>query len=116
MRDDGSGAEERREAEAKGGEQALSADVIDLDLRGVSENMELHVLLGDRLGFPSFYGRNWDAFWDCITDPDQSMPKVLRLRGWDALHRRLPRDARLLRELLEQLPSERPELSVEWVD
>jgi hypothetical protein len=23
--------------------------------------------LSDALGFPDFYGRNWDAFWDSIT-------------------------------------------------
>ncbi|MGE1042627.1 barstar family protein [Bacillus wiedmannii] len=28
---------------------------------------ELHKLLKERLGFPDFYGENWDAFWDAIS-------------------------------------------------
>jgi len=97
--------------------EAVTPDVIEVDLNTVRTPMELHVLLWNRLQFPSYYGRNWDAFWDCITDPDQSsMPHVLRLRGWGILRNRLPKDARLLRETLERLPSLRTDISVEWID
>jgi len=68
------------------------------------------------LRFPGYYGRNWDAFWDCITDPDQStMPDVLRVNGWERLAKRLPRDAALMRECLADLPSKRSDCRVEWV-
>ena len=91
-------------------------DVIELDLASVKTPMELHIMLSDRFRFPSYYGRNWDAFWDCITDPEQStMPKILRLVEWSALSQRMPKDARLLRRTLDALPSERPEITVEWV-
>ena len=95
----------------------LNVGVLEVDLSAPETSIELHVLLWDRLSFPSYYGRNWDAFWDCITDPEQSsMPRVLRLKGWTALSRKMPRDARLLRNALQALPSERPEISVEWID
>ena len=90
-------------------------DVLEIDLRAVQTSTELHALLSQRLGFPDFYGRNLDAFWDCITDPAlSSIPKVLRLRGWADLQRRLPLDARSLRETLDDLKFERPDLTVEW--
>ena len=90
-------------------------EVIELDLASVETPMALHVMLWDRLGFPSYYGCNWDAFWDCVTDPQQSsMPDVLRLSGWSILNRRMPRDARLLRQALVNLPAERPGIRVEW--
>ena len=92
------------------------ADVIELDLASVKTPMELHIMLSERFRFPTYYGRNGDAFWDCITDPEQSaMPRILRLVGWSALSRRMPRDAHLLRRTLDALPSERPEIAVEWV-
>ena len=92
------------------------ADLVELDLGAAQTSMDLHLLLSERLGFPDFYGRNWDAFWDCITDPElSSMPRVLRLRGWADLDRRLPGDARLLRESLDDLPSERPGVTIEWI-
>ena len=80
--------------------------------------MDLQVLLWNQLGFPSHYGRNWDAFWDCVRDPEQSaLPSVLRITGWDMMSQqtRLRRDARILRDLLERLPSERPGIIVEWI-
>jgi len=90
-------------------------EVIDLDLTSVETAIELHLMLSDRLAFPDYYGRNWDAFWDCITDPEQSsMPHVLRLSGWLVLNQRMPRDARSLRQLLDDLRAERPEIQVEW--
>lgn len=91
--------------------------MIELDLGTPRSTTELHVLLWSRLGFPTYYGQNWDAFWDCITDAEQSsMPRVLRLQRWDTLRKRLPRDAHILRELLQRLPSYRPEILIEWVD
>jgi ribonuclease inhibitor len=87
---------------------------VDLDVSGLRSGPELHELLATKLGFPGYYGRNWDAFWDCITDPDQSrMPSVLRVRGWAALAQRLPRDAKLMRECLLDLPSKRSDCAVE---
>ena len=84
------------------GKKNLSTIV--LDLSRVSSTDDLHELVKTKLNFPSYYGRNWDAFWDCVTDSDQSrMPDRLVVRGWSALESRLPRDARLLRECLEDL-------------
>ena len=28
----------------------------------------MHFIIRDALDFPDYYGCNWDAFWDCITD------------------------------------------------
>jgi RNAse (barnase) inhibitor barstar len=67
------------------------------------------------LGFPGWYGKNWDAFRDCVNHSDISdMPSVLVIRGCELLAERLPRDARLLRELLAEMTTHRPELSIQW--
>lgn len=39
-----------------------------IDLKEVNTVQELHDLLSTKLGFPDYYGNNWDAFWDMITD------------------------------------------------
>jgi RNAse (barnase) inhibitor barstar len=89
--------------------QISPADLLVIDLSRVTTAGELH--------FPEYYGHNWDAFWDCIKDPEQSlMPPRLRIVGWNHLAARLPREAALLRECLENLPEERPECRVEWSD
>ena len=88
-----------------------------LDVSGLTTSDELHDLLASRLAFPGYYGRNWDAFWDCITDPEQSvMPATLCIRGWKELRQRLPRDAQLFRSCLADLAGERDDVRVEWSD
>jgi len=88
---------------------------IDLDLASIRTGAELHALLATMLGFPAYYGCNWDSFWDCITDPAQSrLPDVLRVRGWSGLAQCLPRDAKLMRECLVDLASKRSDCTVEW--
>ena len=88
---------------------------IEIDVSSISSSQELHDLLSSKLSFPGYYRRNWDAFWDCVRDPEQSMmPKQLFIRGWSKLESRLPRDAKLLRDCLEELPGERPGVTIEW--
>ena len=62
----------------------------------------LHERLMTALNFPSFYGYNWDAFWDAITGL-VAMPHVLRLERWQQLAARLPAEARVLQSLLTQM-------------
>jgi len=95
----------------KGGTQAL----LVIDVSDVSDSATLHVLLCEKLGFPSYYGMNWDAFIDCFGERDSApLPDVLRIVGGSMLTTRLPREAKLLRECLEQLAPAHPGCRVEW--
>jgi ribonuclease inhibitor len=93
----------------------VTPDVRDIDVGTVQTSGQLHDLLADRLRFFDGYGRNWDAFWDCLNDPAlSSLPDVLVVRGWADLAQRLPGDANQLRTALDDLHLERPEVAVEW--
>jgi RNAse (barnase) inhibitor barstar len=83
-------------------------DMVEIDLSGVSTREELQLLLMNRLGFPSWYGCNWDAFWDAITGL-VALPRRLRLVGWAGLAERLPDDARLMRGCLDDMAERYPE-------
>ena len=63
---------------------------------------DLHVCLMTALNFPSFYGRNWDAFWDAITGL-VPMPYELRLEGWQQLVTHLPDEALVLKTQLTRM-------------
>jgi RNAse (barnase) inhibitor barstar len=94
---------------------ALMSGIAIINVSLVRTTEDLHELLSDRLGFPDYYGRNWDAFWDCIRDPMQSvMPPVLLIYGFDDLLAKLPRDARIFRRCLEDLHLEREDVRVQW--
>jgi ribonuclease inhibitor len=83
---------------------------VEIDLRGVQSSANLHEMLRDALGFPSWYGCNWDAFWDSITGLVE-MPETLRLLGWSVLQQRLPRDTELMRSCLVEMAQRYPEAS-----
>ena len=88
---------------------------LTIDVGHFSSSESLHEGLAAVLGFPSWYGKNWDAFRDCVNHSDISvMPSVLVIRDHETLAERLPRDARLLRELLDEMTTRRPEISVQW--
>jgi ribonuclease inhibitor len=88
---------------------------LTIDVGHFSSSLSLHEGLAAVLGFPGWYGKNWDAFRDCVNHSDISvMPSLLVIRGCEILAERLPRDARLLRELLDEMVTRRPEIAVQY--
>ena len=82
--------------------------IIEVDVSQATSPEELHGHLMVALSFPSFYGKNWDAFWDAITGLID-MPERLILHGWSQLEQRLPREAKLLRQCLTEYNEYMPE-------
>jgi RNAse (barnase) inhibitor barstar len=39
-----------------------------IDFTNVEHYLEMHFIIKEALDFPDYYGCNWDAFWDCLTD------------------------------------------------
>jgi RNAse (barnase) inhibitor barstar len=83
------------------------ADSITIDVAGVTNREELHALLAEAFAFPDYYGHNWDAFDECIRDV--VLPPRIHIRGVDALHAQLPREADLLRQCVRAFVEERPD-------
>ena len=77
---------------------------IEISLAGIMDVEQLHALLMERLAFPHYYGKNWDAFWDVITEPDR-LPCNLKFIGWVDFQSRLPEAARMLFECLRDAPA-----------
>lgn len=44
---------------------------ITIDCTGIPNGAALHALLAERLEFPSHYGKNLDALYDCLTEISQ---------------------------------------------
>ena len=71
-----------------------------IELSNIKSNQELHQIFKEKLGFPDFYGMNWDAFWDGITGLVE-MPDQLIVRGFSSLKYSLPRDAEIFQEIVQ---------------
>jgi RNAse (barnase) inhibitor barstar len=82
-------------------------ETIQVDVSHASSKRSLHEILAAAFRFPSYYGKNWDAFNDCIGDPEQSrMPKHVVILGADVLESKLPAEAKHLRECLSEARAE----------
>ena len=86
--------------------------LVTIDLSDINTAHQLHASLAAALGFPSFYGMNWDAFWDAITGLVH-MPQQLELRGWQDFATRLPADAALLQRILARMAQDMPALAAQ---
>jgi len=86
--------------------------IAEIDVSEIQTSEQLHHLLSTELRFPGYYGNNWDAFDECISDSEVDLPALVRVRGITALSRVLPRDAELLRRCASS-PDAIP--SFEWL-
>ena len=57
----------------------------ELDCTNIHSLSELHTELAALLSFPEYYGQNFDALYDCLTD----CALTLRITHWDALEEAL---------------------------
>ncbi|HEF5873189.1 TPA: barstar family protein [Burkholderia cenocepacia] len=80
---------------------------VEIELDDIESTEQLHVRLMKKLRFPDWYGRNRDAFRDAITAL-VDMPLILRLKGWPEFERRFPRDAKLMRDCLQDMARQSP--------
>ena len=48
--------------------RSLGLDAVRIDLAGCADKGEFLERTAAALGFPSWFGGNWDAFFDCLTD------------------------------------------------
>ena len=48
--------------------RSVGFDCTRVDLAGCSDKAEFLVRIAAALGFPAWFGHNWDAFFDCLTD------------------------------------------------
>lgn len=90
-------------------DRPLEADVA-IDLSDCPGTAELLQDLGSALAFPDWYGANFDALFDCLSDPD--IPGCIRLFGLDAYAHRHPDDFAILVEVLRASCAARAEMEV----
>lgn len=86
------------------------SDITTIDCKGIKTIEDLHNLLAEELLFPSFYGNNWDAFWDAITGLVE-MPKSLTLINFEHIEKMFPKDWAILKKCLEDMNTQYPNIN-----
>ena len=73
-----------------------------LDFRNVEYYLEFHAVIKKELDLPDYYGCNFDALWDCLTDMVGD-PINIEIIGLDNIERRFGDTAEKLLNLLDEL-------------
>lgn len=69
-------------------------------LSDIQSMQDFHDQVQKTLGFPYYYGRNLDAFWDCLTDLTEHIP--IEFIGVDDLPRSLQIEVNRYRDVLRE--------------
>ena len=77
-------------------------ELYTLDFSKVNHIDDVHQIIKDELDFPDYYGMNWDAFWDCLTDM-VSDPIHIELIGVERVQNKFPRHAEIMLDILKRL-------------
>jgi len=73
-----------------------------LDFSKVTHIQEVHKIIKEELDFPDYYGENWYAFWDCLTDM-ATQPLHIRLIGLEQMQKNFPWDTDVMLKTLKDL-------------
>lgn len=57
----------------------MNTTLIDVPAKRIVDWTTFHEVFAEALGFPDFYGRNMDAWIDCMTDADDPDTGMVRL-------------------------------------
>lgn len=74
-----------------------------LDLTGVTDRGMFMDRCTDQLHLPDWFGRNWDALADCLTDLSWCPAddgRRLWVRGWQEYAAEMPREWRIVKDVL----------------
>jgi RNAse (barnase) inhibitor barstar len=72
-----------------------------IDFTNVNYYIEMHYAIRDGLDFPDYYGCNWDAFWDCLTDMIGD-PVHIEIIGLDVIERKFDNAAERMLKILKR--------------
>lgn len=72
-----------------------------IDFTKVNSYLEMHFVIRQALDWPDYYGCNWDAFWDCLTNM-LGRPFHLEIIGLDVVERKFDNAAETMIEMLKE--------------
>ncbi|MCC5815623.1 MAG: barstar family protein [Leptospira sp.] len=76
-----------------------------IDLGDCKSGLDVHMKFSQSLNFPTFYGNNWDAFWDAITGLVE-MPSNLIIYNFSKFKAICLSDAKVLIGIIDQFNEE----------
>ena len=76
-------------------------DIYTIDFTNVNHYLEMHDVIRKSLDFPDYYGCNWSAFWDCLTEMYGDSIHI-EIIGLDVIEMKLDDSASKMIEILKR--------------
>jgi RNAse (barnase) inhibitor barstar len=90
-------------------------NMLRLDLRGIENEEKFHEYVSKRCGFPEFYGKNFDAFHDCLTSPElNAIPKHVVFEGLPEFRINCPSGYKKLIPILRDCSKQVHDRRIQW--
>ncbi len=75
-----------------------------LDFSNIQHYDEIHQIIKKELDLPPYYGENWDALWDCLTEMvDVDEPLYIEILGAEVLENKYPGTLNMIVEIIKDL-------------
>lgn len=90
---------------------------IVLDLTDCSNREALHRRIQSTFDFPAYYGKNWDAMWDCLTDVfmENGVCRVIHIKGFDTMSNDLQNDCQAMKKIFSHLQQDFPDTIIRYL-
>ena len=79
----------------------MAKEKYTIDFTNVKYYLEMHGVIWYALEFPDYYGCNWSAFWDCLTDM-YGDPIHIEIIGLEVIERKFGDAASKMLEILRR--------------
>ena len=76
-------------------------ELYTIDFTNVQHYLEMHFVIRKALDWPDYYGCNWDAFWDCLTDM-VGRPVHIEIIGLNATEQKFGDEAKIMVDILKE--------------
>ena len=76
-------------------------DIYTIDFTNVNHYLEMHLIIREALDWPDYYGCNWDAFWDCLTNM-VGRPIHIEIIGLDVIEKKFGSTAAKMIDILRE--------------
>ena len=76
-------------------------ELYTIDFTNIGSYFDMHRIIQESLDFPDYYGCNWDAFWDCLTDM-LGRPIHIEIIGLEVIKRKFGDTADKILEILKE--------------
>lgn len=94
----------------------IKENPIILDFTGCKYLDEIHLILKTEFGLPEYYGKNWDALWDCLDGLfDQSEDFKVKIIGFNLLPADLREYCVTMLEIFDDVHNGTPNVTFELV-